>query len=516
MPTMPLTEEQRSEVIDKITQKKLILRELKSREYLRDLYKFNLDILHVANQGDLSPFHREMCEFIMDNEKVKRKLMLVPRGHLKSTLITVGYCLLRIAKDPNVRILIANATYDMACTFITMIKKHLQSNETFREYYGDMTTNAKRWSENVITVPTSAFTVKKEPTVTAYGIGGNLVSQHYDVIIMDDVVNRDLISTPEQIQKTIMFYKDSLDLIEPSTGEIIIVGTRWHQNDLYGWIMDETSKEEVYRNFDIMVRKAYDGDMETGEGFKALFPQKFTREVLQDLKKQKGPYEFAAQYENNCVPAETAKFKQEWFQMIGEDELKYRDIHYFTTIDPAIAQKEDSDKTAIVTIAVDQFNNWFVRSIEWGHFLPSDIINKIFENWELFHPKRIGIELTAYQKSLQYALKDEMRRRNIFLPLVELKANKNKGERIEGLIPRYANGTMFHLQQCPYRNILEEELTWYPRGKHDDIADALAYQLQIAYQTRKKETHWHGRSSMVGEADWDDDDDHKQKKKYLY
>jgi predicted phage terminase large subunit-like protein len=233
------------------------------------------------------------------------------------------------------------------------------------------------------------------------------------------------------------------------------------------------------------------------------------------LKKQKGPYEFAAQYENNCVPAETAKFKQEWFQMIGEDELKYRDIHYFTMVDPAIAQKEDSDKTAIVTIAVDQFNNWFVRNIIWGHLLPSDIINAIFENWELFHPKRIGIELTAYQKSLQYSLKDEMRRRNIFLPLTELKANKNKGERIEGLIPRYANGTMYHLQQCPYRNILEEELTWYPRGKHDDIADALAYGLQIAYQTRKKETKWHGRSSMVGEEGWDDDD-HKEKKRYLY
>ncbi len=512
---MALTEEQRNAMIDTITQKKLILRELKARKYLRDLYQFNLDVLHVSNQGELAPFHREMCDFVMNTEAPfgkKRKLMLVPRAHLKSTLITVGYTLLRIAKDPNVRILIANATYDMACTFITMIKKHLQSNETFRELYGDMTTNAKRWSENVITVPTSAFTVKKEPTVTAYGIGGNLVSQHYDVIIMDDVVNRDLINTPEQIQKTITFYKDALDLIEPK-GEIIICGTRWHQNDLYGWLTDETSKEEAYTNFDVMVRKAYEGDMDTGEGFKALFPQKFTIEHLQQLKKEKGPYDFAAQYENDCVPAETAKFKPVWFQMVGEDELKYRDINYFTMIDPAIAQKEDSDKTAIVTIGVDEYNNWFVKSIIWGHMLPSDIINAIFDNWELFHPKKIGIEMVAFQKSLQYALKDEMRRRNVFLPLVELKASKSKGERIEGLIPRYANGTMYHLQQCPYRNILEEELVWYPRGRHDDIIDALAYGLQIAYQSRKKETHWHGRSH--GESDeWDDD--HPQKRRFLY
>ena len=508
----PLTEEQRAEMIDKITQKKLILREMKARKYLRDLFLFNTEVLHVANQGELAPFHEEMCKFITDIEGKKRKLMLVPRGHLKSTLLTVGYSLLRIARDPNVRILIANATYDMACTFITMIKKHLQSNETFRELYGDMTTNAKRWSENVITVPTSAFTVKKEPTVTAYGIGGNLVSQHYDVIIMDDVVNRDLINTPEQIQKTITFYKDSLDLIEPE-GEIIIVGTRWHQNDLYGWLMDESSPEEAYVNFDIMVKKAYEGDMNTGENFVSLFPQKFTLSYLQQLKKEKGPYEFAAQYENNCVPEESAKFKQKWFQMVGEEELKYRDINYFTMVDPAIAQKEDSDKTAIVTIAVDEFNNWFIRSIMWGHLLPSEIISAIFDNWELFHPKKIGVEMVAFQKSLQYALKDEMRRRNIFLPIVELKADKAKGQRIEGLIPRYANGSVYHLQQCPHRAILEEELVWYPRGKHDDIIDALAYGLQIAYQTRKKETHWHGRSH--GET-YESDEDKPQRKRFLY
>jgi phage terminase large subunit-like protein len=88
--------------------------------------------------------------------------------------------------------------------------------------------------------------------------------------------------------------------------------------------------------------------------------------------------------------------------------------------------------------------------------------------------------MTAYEKSIQYALIDEMRRRNVYSPIVELKANRSKDERIEGMVPRYANGSIYHLLQCPFREQLEDELDRFPRGKHDDIIDALAYGMQIA------------------------------------
>ncbi len=483
-----------------------IKREINARKYLKDLYLFNTEVLQAKQMGELAPFHKEMCDFVMDKSS-RKKLILVPRGHLKSSLITIGYSLLRIAQDPSVRILIANATYDMACSFLSQIKKNLTHNEVFRELYGKMATGAMKWSENMITIPVGDTLGKKEATVTAYGIGGNLVSQHYDLIIGDDLVNRDLINTPEQIQKTILFYKDALDLLEPLTGEIILVGTRWHMNDLYGWIMDETNREQTYKSFSTMVKRAYKGDIETGEGFESLFPQKFTQDVLQTLKREKGPYEFAAQYLNDCVPVEDAKFKQDWFKLVLEDELRDRNINYFTMVDPAISQKKGSDKTAIVTIGVDEFNNWFVRNIIWGQMLPNEIITHIFANWEQYHPKKIGMELVAFQKSLQYALHDEMRRRNIFLPMVELKADKSKDERIMGLVPRYAQGAIFHLQQCPYRDMLEEELVWYPRGKHDDIIDALAYGLQIAIPSRKRETKWLGHLGR---------DDEGKRRRYLY
>jgi len=487
----------KEELIKKILELEAIQKEMQSRKYLSNLFAFNRDILHVEdglNMVHLAPFHQEMCDFIM--KPTNKKLMLIPRGHLKSTLITVGYSLLRIAQNPNIRILIANATYDMACSFLSQIKKHIMYNPTFREWYGDLSTNAQKWSENMITIPKTTNFSKKEATVTTYGMGGNLVSQHYDLIIGDDLINRDFINTQEQITKTILFYKDSLDLLEP-TGQFIIIGTRWADSDLYGWLMDKGNPEQTYKSFDFMVKQAYTGNLETGENLSILFPDKFTPDVLKTLKMEKGPIEFSAQYMNEPLPQESAKFKVDWFKRTLEDELRVREINYFTMVDPAIGQRKESDKTAIVTIGVDQYNNWFVRNIIWGQFLPNEIIDRIFWNFEAFHPLKIGVELTAYQKSLQYALIDEMRRRNIFLPIVELKAERSKMERIEGLVPRYANGTIFHLEQCPFIEQLEEELMRYPVGKHDDIIDALAYGLQIAHQARNPETaqrhqHHHG------------------------
>lgn len=507
----------RQKLIDEIIKLKAINQELDARKYLKDLFEFNRKILKVEEGSNgkalpLAPFHKEMCSFI-EKERLHpgqkdQKMLLVPRSHLKSTIGTVGYCLLRIAKDPTVRILIANATYDMACAFLGQIKKHLQYNETFRDYYGDFTTNAARWSENMITIPKYNNFKKKEATVTAYGMGGNLVSQHYDVIIGDDLINRDYISTPEQIQKTIMFYKDALDLLEPD-GMFLIFGTRWHDADLYGWIMDKTNTEAVHKDFDVMIRQAYTGNLETGDDLELLFPQKFSKETLQSLKRAKGITEFYSQYMNDPLPAENAKFKQEWFKTILDDDLKHRELNFFTMVDPAIGQRKTSDKTAIVTIAVDQYNNWSIVNIIWDRMLPNQIIDHIFVNYETYYPKKIGIELTAYQKSLQYAIIDEMRRRSIFIPIVELKAERSKQERIEGLIPRYANSAVYHLENLTHRDALEDQLLRYPVAKHDDIIDALAYGLQISIPARKNQVKRSRRHVSTDEED-------RPKRRYLY
>ena len=103
--------------------------------------------------------------------------------------------------------------------------------------------------------------------------------------------------------------------------------------------------------------------------------------------------------------------------------------------------------------------------------------------YEKYRPRKIGIETVAYQRSLLYFIQEEMRRRQTYLPLQELKATGAKEVRIRGLLPLYRTGVIFHIN-TPKARELEEELLLFPQSPHDDISDSMAYQLQLIETTR--------------------------------
>ena len=78
----------------------------------------------------------------------------------------------------------------------------------------------------------------------------------------------------------------------------------------------------------------------------------------------------------------------------------------------------------------------------------------------------------------------------VYLPIEDLKHNSTAKEvRIRGLIPRYSSQSVFHIEgQC---KDLENELLMFPKGRHDDQIDALAYQLQLADVPVRRGVHVH-------------------------
>jgi predicted phage terminase large subunit-like protein len=492
----------KEELIQLYKDKKSKINNLAKEVYLNDLFLFNKEVMNVemgvdeegSKRTTLVKFHEDLCKFVEDRHK-KKKLILVPRGHLKSTLVTIGYSLQRLAQNPNTRILIANATAAMAEAFLSQLKRHLQYNKAFKLYFGDFTQDADKWTDSMIRFASGEASYRtKEANVTAYGLGGNLVSQHYDLIIFDDPHNRDNINTRDQIEKVKLSYKDALDLLEPG-GEIIVVGTRWHFDDLYGWLLDPDNPGS--RGFHSFFRQAVDG-MKVGkqdkggykiEAGKILWPEKYNKTHLSHLLNDKGLYEFSCQYQNNPVDDETAVFKRNWFREYDVTDLKKRKLLKFTAIDPAISLKERADFTAIVTIGVDIFKYVYVLDIRRGHFTEKQMVDEMVHVSEKFHPVSIAIETVAFQKTLQNFILDETRRRGVKLPIEEVlpEASESKEKRIRSLQPYYMRGNILHSRGVAYIEYLEDELLRFPKGKNDDTVDALAYAVSISYPPRKKE-----------------------------
>lgn len=452
----------------------------------KDLYLFNKYVLD-AEKGDnnfakLAPFQKELCHFIQDRTD-KKKLVLIPRSHLKTKLVSVGYPVMKIINNPEIRILIYSATWQTAVDIQTNIQKTLQASEKINAIWGNdlKIAEATIWSQDRTKLVQNK---KREPTVTAAGITNNLVGGHYDLIIMDDVVNRDNVSTMDQISNVIQRFKDAQDLLEPG-GELIVVGTRWHDSDLYGWILDHDN--EILHDFLVLTMEAYTGNIMTGQDFQALWPGKWSREALLSKLRAEGWAHFSAQYMNNPVPEEDAIFKRDWLKYYFQDDVRGKFFNYFCLIDPAISTAKDADYTAMVIIGVDEFSNIYVRDITRARLLPNQIIEEIFRLRDKWHLTDVAMEQVAFQKVLGYSLREDIRFKQKPFHITELKPNeRTKDQRIKGLQPLYENGKIFHDKALSNNIYLEDELVRFPRSSHDDIIDALAYAPDIIYPAKQK------------------------------
>ena len=329
----------------------------------------------------------------------------------------------------------------------------------------------------------------------------------------DDLVSQNNVTTKEQMDKVIDFYKLALSLLEPD-GEFIVIGTRWHFNDLYNHL---TENEGHKFNFLTQGAIKEDGSL--------WFPSRLTKEFLDDQKKSQGSYIFNCQYNNSPIDDESAVFKSSWIHKFSihqrllipdtnkPEDSAYRleDCNCYMTVDPAISQKKHADYTAMVVTAVDPEQRKFVVHAKRYRVQPKKMIDEMFVLWKRYDCVQVGLEVSVFQILLKDYLMNEMRARKEYLPIVELKpvAGKKSPTRIRSLQPEFENGMVFIK---PEMVDLEDELLRFPVAPFDDLSDALAYQTGMWFApsiSKKNEV-------PVGSFDWVRNKILKQKKDPYY
>lgn len=216
-----------------------------------------------------------------------------------------------------------------------------------------------------------------------------------------------------------------------------------------------------------------------------FFPQKLSHEFLESTKRAVGSYIYSNQYLNEIIPSDLQSFRREWFNYYKE--LPNR-LNTFLFVDPAISQADTADYTGVVVISVAPDSHWYVRFARRYKVTPTQLIDLIFTLNKEFKPQVIGVEEVAYQKALLYFIHEEMRRRDVVLPLkgVRPPTDKSKQMRILSLVPRFEFGRISLAQGL---TDLEMELLKFPRGSHDDLIDALA-SCEYIYYAPDKEKRW--------------------------
>ena len=256
----------------------------------------------------------ELHKSIISNiSNSKSTLDLAPRGFGKSTVGDVDYCITRILRDPNIRIMIGSKTQTQAEAFLKEVRTHFEQNEDLIRIFGDWKTSKDNvWNDREFTVNKRSI-IKKEATLTALGASGAVISKHFDVIIGDDLVGLENARTEKQRSNLKeWFYSSLFPTLEPD-GEIHILGTRYNPLDLY---------EDLIKSKDYVVNTQKAIRVVNGKKV-SLWEEKFSLERLEAILKQSGKIIFNMQYQNDTELAKGKIFKAQYFRYYEEYKIDY-------------------------------------------------------------------------------------------------------------------------------------------------------------------------------------------------
>jgi len=454
------------------------------KETLRRLILVNsrLDILVKLLGYDLRPHHAAYAEYI---RRIRlrggtRGFLLAPRGSGKSTICNTCYCILRLLQDQNISVLIGSRTMEQAMAFLSAIKGNFEKPQMI-DVFGDMRGN--KWDEKRIDIK-GREPGQKEHSVHVAGADGSVVSKHFDIIFGDDLVEEKNSKTELQrdtIRK--FFYKSLMPCLKPG-GELWVLGTKYHPEDLYSHLQD---KDRSFRNSFIIFPGVFDkvtgepvdliekedGSFEIPERGTVWDPIGFSAKELCERRSGMSQGDFESQYQNRIEILRGDYFEEEYFQSYTEPPEKLVNDHglrVWTGVDLAISESDQADEFAIVTVGIEPAT-FYVYILDYlsGKFDFDKQLELILANFEAWDPIRTYIEANAYQAALQQSVAKHFPEVRSF-PLV---TTKDKITRATALQTYYKLRKMFHRKNRSAK--LEKQLAGFPNVKHKDIFDALYF-----------------------------------------
>lgn len=433
----------------------------------------------LGYQFDEQP-HRELCDFV-DDETKKFRLLLAPRGCFKTSVISQAYVVRRILENPNIRILLDSTALSNSQDNLMVVERHLEANHRLKELFGDFSGKKLKWNEKEFTVATRSNDKLKEPTVRASALGKVQIGPHYDLIISDDIHDKDNVRSAEQVAKVKEHLRLVFGLLDPG-GEFIIGGHRWNYTDAFSMIMGDTDKPE-----EVEFSKMFVGNMMIKSAVypdgKLYFPRVHTREHLERQRASLGIEFYSAMLMNEPIMVgEGQKFSQRYFRRY--QQLPER-LNWYLTVDPG-GSKAGNDKWVIFEGAMDEKGQrYFTRYLKKTS-RATQAAEDIYKWWLQRRHSRIGFEIAGQQNLTLGAIKEYLwEKYHAALPFMELThSNDSKEARIEALSPEYEMGKIFHSEQMSEAFGLEDQLTKFPKGA-DDVADAAAMQKEVARAPKK-------------------------------
>lgn len=436
-------------------------------------------------------FHREGWKLFTSPQRMVA--LAAPRGHAKTTGMTVSYGLATLLFRERKFMLLVSDTESQAAMFLGYFKEQLQENQPLVELFG-IKRNDKGIVQFVKETETDIVVEFEDGTkfrVIAKGAEQKLRGLIWngtrpDIILCDDMENDELVMNKERREKMRKWFYSALLPCISSRGIIRVVGTILHMDSLLERLMpkayDRWSHQdplklwsEVRRNGWLSVKyRAHTDDFS-----QILWPEKHSAASLKEKKEEYTgmgmPDVYSQEYLNIPLDESVAYFKRGDFDALTPDDIKLP-LKYYVTVDLAIAETERADYSVFIIAGVDEYKRIHVKQVIRERMDGREIVDMLLNLQRIYDPEIVGIEDMQVSKSIGPFLYEEMLKQNTFLNLVKLKhGGKDKIARARSIQARMrAKGIKFD-KGADWYSTFEDELTRFPRDTHDDQVDAFAY-----------------------------------------
>lgn len=302
-------------------------RELLKHQLLNSTYKFGKGVLGFDLFTDV---HEDLSQFLDNNQRSYRgqtlfKMILMSRGTFKSSLGVLSYAARRLCENPDLRILIYSAEFGLSERSLKFIKNSFETNKILKGMFGDHQ-GEETWTNRAI-VTSQRTKVQRDPSISCGGTNAQLTGDHYDLIICDDIYGNKNTENIEQIKRVKEQFAALMPLLDRHNGgEIVVIGTIWHHNDLYmdkltcsscghkevnlrGVLPKNCLECGTEREWDIMYMPAWDGDLDDEHDLN--FPTILNDDILGQIRKEM--YDATgSEYSFSCNPGEAPILMSDW------------------------------------------------------------------------------------------------------------------------------------------------------------------------------------------------------------
>lgn len=443
-------------------------------------YSFSRLIAYAAYQWPGyrdAPHHRLIARKLeaVERGEITRLMITMPPRHGKSMLASEFFPAWYLGRNSDHSVVMATYAQDLADDFGRKVKNQIEDTAFAGIFPGvglaDDSKSVKRFhieEDDEIIEGGFEHSLKQRGSFYAVGVGGPLTGRGAHLLLIDDPVkNREDADSEIIRKKTKDWYTSTAYTRLMPGGRVVIIQTRWHEEDLSGWLLAEHQHE----GWEVLNLPAIN------KAGNALWPEQYDLSALNRIRLAIGARDWSALYQQAPTPDTGDYFKSDWLKPY-EKAPDPKTLRVYGGSDYATTQ-DGGDFTVHVVVGLDPEGRMYLLDL-WRKQAASDVWVEAFCDLVIDHKPLGWAEETGQIKSgVGPFLTRRQRERKAYVFRDQFPTRGDKAVRAQSIRGRMALEGLYVPIGAPWYPSLRGELLSFPAGKHDDQVDALGLVGQL-------------------------------------